>query len=210
MRMSTVKQGGRKIGVMGGTFNPIHVGHLMLAEWAMEAAELDQILFIPAGCPYMKDNLHVLDGDKRLQMTALAIEDHPAFAVSGMEVERKGYTYTCDTMEQLKKEHPEDIFYFIMGADCLYTIENWRDPERIFHACHVIAAARNGSSLTQMEEKCRDLFDKFHSKILLLQFPAIEISSTEIRERAASGRSIRYLVPEKVREYIIKNRLYQE
>ena len=210
MNMSTVKQGSRKIGVMGGTFNPIHIGHLLLAEWAMEAAGLDQILFMPAGCPYMKDNRYVLDGDKRLQMTALAIEDHPAFAVSSMEVERKGYTYTCDTMEQLKKEHPEDTLYFIMGADCLYTIEKWRDPERIFRASHVIAAARNGSSLAEMEQKCRELSHKFHGEILLLQFPAMEISSTDIRERAAAGRSIRYLVPENVREYIITNRLYQE
>ncbi len=208
--MSTEKQGGRKIGVMGGTFNPIHVGHLMLAEWAMEAAGLDQILFMPAGCPYMKDNSHLPDGDSRIQMTELAIEDHPAFAVDRMEVAREGYTYTCDTMEQLKKEYPDDTLYFIMGADCLYTIEKWRDPERIFRACHVIAAARNGSSLSQMEEKCRELSHKFHGKILLLKFPAVEISSTEIRERAALGRSIRYLVPEKVREYIIKNRLYQE
>lgn len=210
MNMCTMEPGGRKIGVMGGTFNPIHMGHLLLAEWAMEAAGLDQILFIPTGIPYMKGKCHVLSGEMRLQMTALAIEDHPAFKVSGMEVERKGYTYTCDTMEQLKKKSPKDEFYFIMGADCLYTIEKWRDPERIFEACSVIAAARNGSSLLQMEEKCNELSDKFHGNILLLQFPAMEISSTDIRERVACGRSIRYLVPEKVREYIISNHLYQE
>ena len=210
MNMSTVEVGGRKIGVMGGTFNPVHMGHLLLAEWAMEAAGLDQILFIPTGVPYMKDNCHVLSGDERLQMTALAIEDHPAFAVSGMEVERKGYTYTCDTMEQLKEKSPKDNFYFIMGADCLYTIEKWRDPERIFRVCDVIAAARNGSSLPQIAEKCKELSEKFHGKILLLQFPAMEISSTDIRERVACGRSIRYLVPEKVRDYIISNHLYQE
>ena len=210
MNMSTVEVGGRKIGVMGGTFNPVHMGHLLLAEWAMEAAGLDQILFIPTGVPYMKDNCHVLSGDERLQMTALAIEDHPAFAVSGMEVERKGYTYTCDTMEQLKEKSPKDNFYFIMGADCLYTSEKWRDPERIFRVCDVIAAARNGSSLPQMAEKCKELSEKFHGKILLLQFPAMEISSTDIRERVACGRSIRYLVPEKVRDYIISNHLYQE
>ena len=210
MNMCTMEPCGRKIGVMGGTFNPIHMGHLLLAEWAMEAAGLDQILFVPTGIPYMKGKCHVLSGEMRLQMTALAIEDHPAFKVSGMEVERKGYTYTCDTMEQLKEKSPKDEFYFIMGADCLYTIEKWRDPERIFGACNVIAAARNGSSLLQMEEKCKELSDKFHGNILLLQFPAMEISSTDIRERVACGRSIRYLVPEKVREYIISNHLLFE
>ena len=210
MNMSTEEVGGRKVGVMGGTFNPIHMGHLLLAEWAMEKAGLDQILFIPTGNPYMKDNCHVLSGEIRIQMTALAIADHPDFKVSGMEVERKGHTYTCDTMEQLKKKSPKDEFYFIMGADCLHTIEKWRDPQRIFEFCSVIAAARNGSSLQQMEEKCKELSRKFHGNIFLLQFPAMEISSTDIRERVACGRSIRYLVPEKVRDYIISNRLYQE
>ncbi len=210
MNKSTVKQGGSKIGVMGGTFNPVHIGHLALAEWAMDAAGLDQILFMPAGCPYMKEKRHVLNGKKRLEMVALAIKDNPAFAASGMEIAREGYTYTCDTMEQLKRENPKDDFYFVMGADCLYTIEKWREPERIFGACHVIAAARNGSSLEDMEQKRRELADKFQADILLLQFPAMEISSTDIRERVATGRSIRYLVPERVRDYIITNRLYQE
>lgn len=210
MEKRSFRQESRKIGVMGGTFNPVHAGHLMLAEWAREAAGLDQIIFMPAGHPYMKDTRRLLDGKERLHMVALAVEDNPAFTASGMEISREGYTYTCDTVEQLKKEHPDAEIYFIMGADCLYTIENWRDPERIFRACHVIAAARNGASLDAMEQKCRELTDRFHAEILLLQFPALEISSTDIRKRVSNGHSIRYLVPEKVREYIIKNRLYRE
>lgn len=210
MSENNAKQDVRKIGVMGGTFNPVHTGHLLLAEWAKEAVELDQVLFIPAGNPYMKSGSHILDGSKRLEMVSLAIKDNPAFTASGMEINRKGYTYTCDTMEQLKNESPNDEFYFIMGADCLYTIEKWREPERIFRACHLIAAARNGSSLCDMEVKCKELTEKYHANILLLQFPDIEISSTDIRERMSSGRSVRYLVPESVHKYMIENSLYKQ
>lgn len=199
----------KKTGVMGGTFNPIHVGHLMLAQWAMEEAGLDQILFIPAGYPYMKDKSHVIDGKDRLKMVDLAIEGNPGFASSGMEIVREGYTYTCDTMEQLQAENEDTEFYFIMGADCLFTIEKWRDPERIFKACTVIAAARNGSSLTEMEKKCQELREKFGAKIKLLQFPAMELSSTEIRDRVRTGQSIRYMVPENVRKYILDKDLYR-
>ena len=201
---------GKRVGVMGGTFNPIHVGHLMLAEWAMESAGLDEVLFMPAGKPYMKNGIDIQESFHRLRMVALAVEDHPCFVPSGMEIDRVGDTYTCDTMEQLKKEHPENDFYFIMGADCLFTIDKWKDPERIFASCHVIAAARNGSPLEKMEKKCRDLSRRYGAKLLLLAFPNIEISSTDIRDRVRLGESIRYLVPDKVREYIAENQLYLE
>lgn len=198
-----------KIGVMGGTFNPIHVGHLMLAEWAMDAAELDRILFIPAGCPYMKQKKQILDGTDRLRMVHYATADNPRFGVSGMEIEREGNTYTCDTIEQLQKENPDASLYFIMGADCLFTIETWKAPDRIFKACNIIAAARNGASLDEMEKKRRELEDRYRAQIELLRFPEIEISSTDIRSRIMKGESIRYLVPEPVREYILKNHFYK-
>ncbi len=204
-----MKAAKKKIGVMGGTFNPIHVGHLMLAQWAMEDAGLDQILFVPAGYPYMKNKSQVLEGKERLKMVQLAIEGNPCFTASGMEIIREGYTYTCDTLEQLQAENKDASLYFIMGADCLYTIETWKNPDRIFQACTVIAAARNGSHIDDMEKKCLELKEKFSAKIRLLQFPAIELSSTEIRERVAKEQSIRYMVPESVRSYILENHLYQ-
>lgn len=204
-----MKHEGRKIGVMGGTFNPIHIGHLLLGEWAAEKVGLDQVLFIPTGYSYLKENSNVLAGDIRIHMTRLAVEDNPLFSVSDIEVKREGYTYTCDTMEQLKRDYQDDIFYFIMGADCLFSIEKWREPQRIFSSCNIIAAARNGSPLDRMEQKCVELSQKYNGRIHLLEFPAVEISSTDIRRRVACGQSIRYLVPEKVRKYIIQNGLYR-
>lgn len=198
-----------RIGVMGGTFNPVHFGHLMLAEWAKEAAGLDRVLFIPAGYPYMKEKSHVLCGEERLKMVELAILGNPSFSASAMEIERGSATYTCDTMEQLHRENPQAELFFIMGADCLFSIETWREPEKIFRSCTVIAAARNGSPMEEMEKKRAELEKKYQANILLLKFPAMELSSTDIRERAASGESIRYLVPENVREYINRNHLYR-
>ena len=200
----------KKIGVMGGTFNPIHIGHLMLAEWAREEAKLDHILFMPAGCPYMKEGDFIASGEDRLNMVALAIQSREDFSVSGMEIERGGYTYTYETMEQLGGEQPEADFYFILGADCLYKLEYWKELQRLFNSCHILAAARNGSDLEEMEKICEKLREKYHARIELLAFPAIEISSSEIRQRITEQRSIRYLVPDAVREYITNRGLYEK
>lgn len=198
-----------RIGIMGGTFNPIHTGHLMLAEWAMEEAKLDRVLFIPTGNSYMKESNEILESAHRLAMASIAVASNPCFDVSGMEIERGGNTYTCDTLKQLHEEMPENDIFFIMGADCLFTIEKWKNPEQIFKSCHLIAAARNGSSIASMEAQKKKLEQRFGAKILLLQFPEIALSSTDIRNRMISGKSIRYLVPEGVREYILENQLYR-
>ena len=126
-----------------------------------------------------------------------------------MEIERQGKTYTYETVERLQKEYPDSELYFIMGADCLFSIENWREPQRIFQGCKVIAAARNGSSLDRMKEKQKELMTRFHADILLLSFPAVDISSTEIRRRVLKGESVRYMVPDEVNDNILKYHLYQ-
>lgn len=208
MEMSGKKS--KKVGVMGGTFNPVHIGHLMLAEWTMEAAGLDEVLFIPAGCPYMKSQEEILDGVKRLHMVELAIRSRDDFLCSDMEIRRNGYTYTYETLEQLKMENPDTEYYFIMGADCLFSLENWVHPERILRACTLIAAARNGSPMSQLECKRRELEQRYHCSIRLLPFLSMEISSSDIRSRLKTGRSIRYLVPDPVFNYIAENKLYQE
>lgn len=203
--MSDVKQ---KVGIMGGTFNPPHIGHLLLAQWAMEECGLNKVLFIPTGTPYMKQRSEIADSFKRLEMVRLAIQGSPQFFVSDIEVAREGATYTCDTLEQLCQANPETEFYFIMGADCLFSIENWHEPERIFAACKVIAAARNASPMEKLEEKRLELIRRYHAEIVLIKFPEMDISSTMIRRRVKEGKNIRYMVPDAVMEYIEQNRLY--
>lgn len=198
----------KKIGIMGGTFNPIHIGHLVLAQRALEEKELDEIWIIPTGCSYMKANQDILSGEDRLAMVALAIAGNDKMKCLDMEIKRSGYTYSYETLEQLNAEYPTYSFYFIFGADCLFTIENWKYPERIFANCSVIAAARNGTSHTQMEEKITQLKERFGADISLLTFPHLEISSTDLRERIRLGKSVKYLIPDNVIFYIKEKGFY--
>ena len=203
----------RRIGIMGGTFNPIHTGHLALAEWVREHQELDEVWFVPTGSSYLKDPRQILPGRERLYMTALAIGDNPFFRCLDLEVLRGGKTYSYETLEQLKHCHPQDTFYFIVGADCLFTIEKWKHPERIFQNCILAAAVRGDVSMGDMEEKKRELEQKFSMtglKILLIPFLPFPVSSTDIRCRIRQGHSIRYLVPERVITYIQEKGYYRE
>lgn len=200
----------KKTGIMGGTFNPIHMGHLIIAEKAREQFKLDEVLFMPSGVPYMKSCNEVLPGKIRMEMTALAIRENSFFTISGMEVERKGRTYTYETLEALREQNPDTEYYFILGADSLWTIENWKNPERIFSACHILAAVRDDKSAEEMEKQAACLKKMFGASIFLLQSGHIEISSSMIRKLCQEGKSIRYLVPETVYDYIMKNGLYGE
>jgi len=198
----------KKIGIMGGTFNPIHVGHLMMGRFAKEFAGLDAVLFIPTGHPYMKDSSGLLDGRQRLHMVQKSIQMEPDFFASSVEIDRMGQTYTYETIEILCQKYPSAHIYFIMGADSLYSFSKWSHPERILSQCILIAAARNGSSMAELSVECQKLMKEFGGKILLMEFPAIDISSTMIRERVHSGKSIRYLTTDFVCDYIKENRLY--
>lgn len=200
----------RKIGIMGGTFNPIHIGHLVLTERAREEFDLDEIWLIPTGCSYMKQHGEgVLSGEERLAMARLAVGGKGRVKCLDMEIRREGFTYSYETLEQLRREYPEDRFYFILGADCLFTIENWRFPERIFRCCTVIAAVRDRSLLSDMEEKKRWLEAQYRADIRLLPFPNLEISSTVLRERIRQGQSVRYLIPDPVITYIEEKHFYR-
>ena len=133
---------GKKIGIMGGTFNPVHYGHLLLAESAREVFELDKVLFMPSGDSYMKDASSILHGETRMQMLKLAIDGNPYFEISRIELDRTGPTYTCDTLAQLQQQNSEDTYYFIMGADSLLMLESWKDPEYVLRNCTIAAAVR--------------------------------------------------------------------
>jgi len=204
----------KKIGIMGGTFNPIHTGHLMLAEWALDAIKLDEVWFIPTGISYQKKSQEVLAGEERLYMTELAIRDNEHFRCLDLEVRRKGYTYSYETLEQLKERYPEREFFFIIGADCLFSLENWRHPERILACCTLIAAVRGDTAWQEMEEKKRELEQKYLSgrngRILLIPFLNLSISSTQIRQRIRGGQSVKYLVPDSVLIYIKEKGFYRE
>ncbi len=199
----------KKIGIMGGTFNPIHLGHLLLAEQAKEAFDLDEVLFIPSGNPYMKDTAPVLDGKIRARMTALALEGHPCFSISSIELDKSGPTYTYETLETLKAKNPDDTYYFLVGADSLLTMETWKNPERIFQNCVVAASVRGTGTEDKIRKIATHLIYEYHADIRILPVRFIDISSSEIRERISKGKSVRYMLPEKVWNYIYDNNLYQ-
>lgn len=199
----------KKVGIMGGTFNPIHNGHLLLAEHAKEYCQLDEVLFMPSGNSYMKDNDEILDGKTRISMAALAIEDNPGFALSAIEVEREGATYTCETIRELKQQHPETQYYFILGADNLFSIEKWWKMQEIMANCILVAAARGEKSEDEILHKAGELTEKYHAQVIILPEKRYDISSTEIRKKLGCGESVRYMVPDKVLTYIEKRQLYR-
>lgn len=198
----------RRTGILGGTFNPIHNGHLMLAHEAQRQFSLDEVLFMPCGIAYMKADTDMESAQIRAEMTALAIQDNPFFCLSTIEIERQGNTYTYQTMESLKVESPDTEYFFIMGADSLFHIEQWRYPERIFANCCILAAIRDDKTTADMESQIRRLKSKYSADIRLLKTECMNISSSDIRRKIAAGESIADDVPESVREYIEKRGLY--
>ncbi len=199
----------KKTGIMGGTFNPVHNGHLLLAETAREFFGLDKVIFMPSGNPYMKKNAIIPDGNLRVQMLEHAVKENPYFRLSRMEVEREGPTYTCDTLVKLRELNPEEEYYFIMGADSLLTLESWKNPEIIFQNC-VIAAAVRGTGTEDKIKKIADyLTESYQSDIRIMPSRYIDISSSEIRKRIKDGRSVRYMIPDSVIAYIEKEGLYR-
>lgn len=198
----------KKIGIMGGTFNPIHTGHLLLAETARDTHLLDLVLFLPSGNSYMKDAVEIADKESRVEMTRLAISDNPHFGLSLLEVGREGESYTYETLLALRKAEPESDYFFITGADCLFTIETWKCPELIFQNCTLLAAVRDDKNTNELIAQITHLKNKFKARIHLLPMKEIGISSTDIREKIKQGQSIRYMVPQKVIAYLETHHLY--
>lgn len=231
----------KRIGIMGGTFNPIHNGHLAIAKKAKEQFALEKVLFMPSGVPYMKNQKEVLPIQTRCEMTALAIRNMPGFELSRMEasdaLQRKN-TYTCDTLKKLRRIDPEAAYYFILGADSLYAVEDWKSPELIFQNCTILAALRTGAASTDagsgqsfacrvdgettdsdfdrvlpqehLLHQARYLREKYRASVEILEFAGMDVSSTQIREMARRGASLSGLVPEAVEAYIRQNRLYEK
>jgi nicotinate-nucleotide adenylyltransferase len=196
---------GRRLGVMGGTFDPIHYGHLLTAEEALQQFELDQVVFVPTGLPWMKVHEDVSSGQDRYLMTVIATASNPRFSVSRIDVDRGGPTYTIDTLRTLQTEAPDAELFFITGADAMLEIFHWKDPEEILELAHFIAATRPGYDLARFEAEA----STHDPRVSVMNIPALAISSTDIRGRVREQRPIRYLVPEGVKSYVEKAGLYR-
>ncbi|MBY0759096.1 MULTISPECIES: nicotinate-nucleotide adenylyltransferase [Sellimonas] len=199
-----------KTGIMGGTFNPIHNGHLMLAGHVMEEFGLDEIWFMPNGNPPHKrqESIGTSTSD-RLEMVRIAIGDCPKFSIQPYEAEKKTVSYSYQTMEEFRKSYPDRDFYFIIGADSLFQMETWGHPDRLLSCCTVIAAKRDSKETDQdMKKQISYLEGKYHAQILLSQSPVFEVSSSEIREMIQRNHPIEGLVPEGVADYIRENHIY--
>lgn len=197
-----------KIGIMGGTFDPIHTGHLIIGEYARTTLNLDKIIFVPVGLPPHKDNSKVSTSSRRLEMTKLAINSNSYFYLSSIEVDRKEITYTIDTIKELKKIYKEDELYFIIGGDSLFEIEKWKDFEQLIELCKFVVLERPGRTKEEIEQKKIELKLSYKIELEKIYSPLIDISSTEIRERVKNNLSIKYLVPESVEAYIMYHKLY--
>ena len=198
-----------KIGIMGGTFEPIHIGHLLLGEFAYEDFGLDEIWFLPNGNPPHKETLDTEEAmHHRIEMVRLAIKSNPNFSLNLSEADTKKHSYTYHTMRHFNEIYPNDEFYFILGADSLFAFEEWKDFRKIFTTCTILAAMRDDKDASAMKGQIRYLTEAYGAHIELLRAPLVEISSTTIRERVAKGLSVRYMVPDVVADYIKEKNLY--
>ena len=200
-----------KIGIMGGTFDPIHNGHLMLGEYAYRQYTLDQIWFMPNGNPPHKSSETIESQTKhRVEMVKLAIADTEYFVLQPYEVESKDVHCSYKTMEHFKEVYPEHEFYFIIGADSLFNLEKWVLPARLLKTCVLLAAYRDEKGTDEMLEQIRYLNQKYDADIRLLNTPNVDISSSDIRKLLKENKSIQKIVPESVKRYIENQQLYKD
>lgn len=201
---------GRKIGIMGGTFDPIHLGHLVAAEVVYHKLGLDEVVFVPTGDPPHKSGESVSPAEHRYLMTVLATISNPHFRVSRVDIDRGGLTYAVDTIVDLRRSLGEGHeFWFIVGADALVDLPEWKEPERLVGMCRWAAVTRPGFKIGDGAEALGELYRQYAERFDFVQIPALSVSSTEIRSRVASGEPIRYLVPESVEQYIHRQALYR-
>ena len=192
----------KRIGVMGGTFDPIHHGHLVAASEVSDRFGLDEVLFVPTGEPWQKTSRTVSSAEDRYLMTVVATASNPRFSVDRVDIDRSGATYTVDTLRELRKRYDGAQLYFITGADALAQILSWHDAEELFELAHFVGVTRPGYEL--VDEHLPE------GSVSLVEVPALSISSTECRERVRDGRPVWYLVPDGVVQYISKRCLYRE
>ena len=192
-----------RLGIFGGTFNPPHLGHLIVAESVREQLQLDKVLFVPSATPPHKHYPSLAPAQMRLQMTSVAVQENRGFEASAIEVERGGTSYSVDTLDQLRKEHPKASLFLLIGSDNLLEFESWKSPLEILEKADLVVMTRPGF---RMEESKNE----FARRAVFVNVPAIGISGTDIRRRVKLGRSIRYLVPPAIEEIILRRHLYRD
>lgn len=196
-----------RVGILGGTFDPIHLAHLVIAQEALEQLELASVLFIPTGIPSFKRDQEVTPGDIRLEMVRVAIAPNPAFVASDIEVKREGVTFTVDTLEQLTSNNPDVDLFFIMGSDALKDLPKWRKADELARLATFVGTRRPGTDVSAVEEALNASGIAFN--VEWIDVPQLDISSSDMRLRVAQGRSIRYLVPQEAQKVISKFHLYE-
>lgn len=199
----------KKIGIMGGTFDPVHYGHLLIAENAYEQLSLDEVRFIPTGRSPHKQGKQITNGAHRLRMVELAIADNPAFVADDRELRSDALSYSCITLQEMHNNSPDDELYFIMGGDSLRDFKTWYHPELICACAILVAAIRDDCDREHLMTYAEELRALFSADVRLIRTPNLSVSSSELRRRVAVGETIRYQVPEAVRAYIQNNRLYR-
>jgi nicotinate-nucleotide adenylyltransferase len=200
-----------RVGIFGGTFDPVHTGHLLLAEQCREQGRLEEVWFVPAARPPHKDEPALTRFEQRVEMLALAVAGNPAFRIDELEKERAGPSYTADTLAELHRRHPTHEFFVLIGSDTLHDLPHWYEPVRVLEQASLLVMARPGSRMLTAEQLRAQLHVPEHVPVRLqeIETPQIDISSRDLRRRAAAGRSLRYFLPRAVECYIHDKRLYR-
>lgn len=197
-----------KIGILGGSFHPFHNGHLALGQYCLKEKDLNEIWFVPTGFSYLKKDIKMLSGYERLHLAELGIEGVKDMKVLDIEIIREGPSYTYETLEELHTLYPDHQFYYIVGADCLFYIDQWKETQKIFDHCILLAAARDDRGYDELSLKADELKEKYNATIEILHFPTMDISSTEIRTRVQEGKSIEDMVPKTIEKEIYLKRYF--
>lgn len=197
----------RKIGIMGGSFDPIHFGHLVVANEVLNIYQLDEIIFVPTGNPPHKDTLKA-DSFHRYIMVSMAVLSNDKFSVSDFEINNSQKSYTLNTLKNFSKRYQDADLYFITGTDAVIELPTWHKPSEVLKLCKLIAVSRPLFSIEKVKERIKEIQNDLGGEIEMLKVPMLQISSTDIRERFEKGTSAKYLLPESVEQYIIKNNLY--
>lgn len=204
-----INEESKRIGIFGGSFNPIHMGHLIIAEYARFTHKLDKVIFVPAKEPPHKYRKELAPSEHRYNMVDLAIGGNSCFEISREELDRQGPSYSVDTLLSLSRKRGADQeFFFILGADAVLELLTWKSIDKVMKLCCFLAATRPGYSINQLQKEIKELPKAYQDRIVLFEIPRIDISATCIRSFIKNGRSIKYLVPDEVEKYIRDNNLY--